>query len=168
VRTLVELVRGTHAVAVGPRGTTTPPLWLCGTSRSSAELAGSLGMHYAFHRYIAGSSTAARDAIAAYRDAFRATDSAAPYATIACYGACAESDDRAARQWRAADAGTACFTGSPSSCVDQLHGLAEACDADEIAVNLLGDGIDSRLAGYAMLGDAADLGRIAPAYAASA
>jgi hypothetical protein len=65
----------------------------------SAEFAGSLGMHYALHRYVAGSSTAAHDAIAVYRDAFRCSDGSAPYAMVACYGACAESDDGADRQW---------------------------------------------------------------------
>lgn len=159
VRTLVDLVRETHAVAVGPRSATRPPLWLCGTSRSSAELAASLGMNYAFHRYIAGSSTAAREAIAAYRAAFRSSDGAAPYALVACYGACAESDAAAVRQWAAADAGNACFVGSPESCIDRLDELALACDADEIAINLLGDGIDARLAGYSLLADAAGLAR---------
>jgi len=157
LKTLVELVRGSHSLAVGPRGSSTPPLWLCGSSRSSAELAGGLGMHYAFHRYLAGSSTAARDAIAAYRDAYRSSDGSAPYALIACYGACAGSGDRAAQQWLAADAGTACFLGPPAACVDQLDELALVCDADEIAINLLGDGIDARLDGYAMLADAAGL-----------
>lgn len=159
MRTLVELVRGSHAFAVGPKAATQPPLWLCGASRSSAELAGSLGMHYAFHRYLAGSSSAARDAIAAYRAAFRSSDGAQPYALIACYGACADTDAGAARQWRAADAGTACFAGTPAACVDQLAELALACDTDEIAINLLGDGIDARLAGYRLLADAAGLTR---------
>lgn len=159
VKTLVELVRGEHEVQVGPRSAHQSALWLCGTSRASAELAGSLGMHYAFHRYIVGSSDAARDAIAAYRDAFRTTTGAAPYAMIACYGACAASDAEAARQWKLADAGNACFTGSPQACVDQLFGLAGACDADEIAINLLGETIDVRLAGYAMLAETAGLTR---------
>lgn len=159
VRTLVELVRGTHAVAVGPRGATQPPLWLCGTSRSSAELAGSLGMSYAFHRYVAGSSAAAHDAIAAYRDAFRSSDGSAPYAMVACYGACAETHDGAVRQWAAAAAGDACFVGSPASCVAQLHELTGTCAADELAINLLGDGIAARLAGYTLLAEAADLAR---------
>jgi len=166
VRTVVELVRGTHALAVGPRSTTRPPLWLCGTSRSSAELAGSLGMNYAFHRYIAGSSSAACEAIAVYRAAFRSSDGAAPYALIACYGACAETDAAAAQQWIAADAGTACFTGSPAACVDQLAELARVCGADEVAINLLGDGIDARLAGYTLLAEAAQLGRLDHAAAA--
>jgi luciferase family oxidoreductase group 1 len=157
VRQLVELVRGTHAVSVGPRSDSTSPLWLCGTSRSSAELAGSLGMSFAFHRYLAGSSEAARDAIAAYRETYRSADGTPPYALIASYGACAETDERAARQWAAAAAGTACFAGPPASCVEQLRQLARACGADEIAINLLGSSIEARLDAYALLAEAAEL-----------
>jgi len=35
------------------------------------------------------------------------------------------------------------------SCVDQFGALARDYDADEIAINLLGDGVDARLAGNA-------------------
>jgi luciferase family oxidoreductase group 1 len=157
LRELVALVRGTHAVAIGPRSDTTPPLWLCGTSRASAELAGSLGMSFAFHRYLAGSSEAARDALAAYRASYISADGTPPYALIATYGACAETPDGAARQWASADAGNPCFVGTPTSCVDQLDALARTCDADELAINLLGTSIEARLDAYALLADAAAL-----------
>jgi luciferase family oxidoreductase group 1 len=156
VRTLVEIVRGEHAAAVGPRSDSQPELWLCGTSRSSAELAGSLGMRFAFHRYLAGSSSLARDAIAAYRDAYSGPAGERPYAVIASYGACAETEQRARQQW-SADAGKPCFLGTPTSCIEQLLELQDSCDADEVAINLYVKNIDERIAGYALIADAARL-----------
>lgn len=157
VRALVEIMRGEHRVKPGPRGATDPPLWLCGASRGSAELAASLGMSFAFHRYIAGSTSAAREAIAAYRDAFRGPADAAPYAAIATYGACAETEAGARALWTSADAGTPCFAGAPGPCVEQLSALREETGADELIVNLFVEDIDARLAGYSLLAEAAGL-----------
>jgi alkanesulfonate monooxygenase SsuD/methylene tetrahydromethanopterin reductase-like flavin-dependent oxidoreductase (luciferase family) len=156
LQTLVELVRGSHTMAVGPSCATRPPLWLCGSSQASAELAGRLGMHYGFHHYFSRSVHAARAAIATYRRAYRSTDGSAPYALIACYGACAETQHSAERQW-AANAGAPCFVGSPAICVEQLRDHAEACDADEIAVHVVGIELEARLDGYALLAEAAGL-----------
>lgn len=157
VRALVDLMRSTHVLSVGPKSSSLPPLWLCGTSRSSAELAGSLGMHFAFHHYLSQSSSAARDAIATYRDCYRSPLGEASYALIACYGACADSDEHAARQWGPTAAGRPCFVGSPANCIDQLRHLAEQCNADEIAISLFGGSLQARLAGYRNLAQAAGL-----------
>src|SRR5678815_3218521 len=66
VRTLVNLVLGNHDVVVGPVGPTVPTLWLCGSSVTSAILAGDLGMHFVCHRPNARSSDNVRNIIAAY------------------------------------------------------------------------------------------------------
>jgi luciferase family oxidoreductase group 1 len=159
VRMLVDLVRGSHALAVGPVSKTQPSLWLCGKSRRSAVLAGSVGVNFAFHHFFAGSTQAARDAITAYRESFHSSDGSAPYAMLACYGACALSDDSAAQHWSTYGADAACFIGTPARCVDRLCRLGDECDAEEIAISLLGEDFDARLEGYAMLAETAGLPR---------
>jgi luciferase family oxidoreductase group 1 len=158
VQALVELVRGAHAVTVGPSCETRPPLWLCGSTRSSAELAGRLGMSYGFHHYFSRSLPAAREAIAAYRDAYRSADGSAPYALIACYGTCAESQRSAERHW-VAEGGAPCFLGEPASCAEQIRDHAAACGADEVAVHMVSHTFEARLDGYALLAEAAGLTR---------
>src|SRR5262249_6612430 len=62
---------------IGPRVDGVPEIWLCGTSRRSARLAGELGLGFAYHHYLSRSS--AREAgpedfevLDVYKDAFRA------------------------------------------------------------------------------------------------
>jgi len=153
-RMLVELVRGEHPVVVGPRAATQPELWLCGSSVSSAMLAGSLGMYFACHRRGAGSSELARAAIDAYRDGFRGAGEA--YAAIALQGACARSE-RAARQLWREGSDAPCFVGKGAACVEQIDGRISECGADEAVLQILTEDIDARLAGYRLLADAAGL-----------
>ena len=160
VRTLVELMRGSHELSVGPSTKTQPPLWLCGKSRRSAVLAASLGINFAFHHFFAQSTAAAREAISAYRDAYRGVGGATPYAMLACYGACGPTEDAAARHWSAYGTQTACFLGTPARCVDQLSQLAEETAVDEIAVSVHSEDLDARLDGYARLAKAAGLSSV--------
>jgi alkanesulfonate monooxygenase SsuD/methylene tetrahydromethanopterin reductase-like flavin-dependent oxidoreductase (luciferase family) len=164
-RTLVDLVRGNHPVVVGPMTSTQPTLWMCGSSVSSAVLAGSLGMYFACHRRGAGSSERARDSIAAYRDAYRGPG--ASYAAVALHGACAYTD-RTARQLWPADQASPCFVGKPSACVDQLAARISECGADEAVLQLLTEDIKARLAGYRLLAQAAGLAIVADSDAPSA
>ena len=153
-RALVDLVRGNHPVVIGPRSATQPALWLCGSSLSTAVLAGSLGMCFACHRRGAGSSERARGAIAAYRDAYRGPG--APYATIALQGACARTNRAARRLWPA-DRAPPCFVGGPRPCIDQLDERIAECGADEVVLQLMIEDIDTRVAGYRLLAEAAGL-----------
>jgi len=159
VRMLVDLVRGSHTVAVGPVSKTQPPLWLCGKTSRSAALAGSVGVSFAFHHFFAKSTAAASDAIMVYRESFRSRDGSAPYAMLACYGACGASDDSAAQHWSTYEGDAPCFIGTPARCADRLRSLAEETGADEIAISLYGEDFQARLDGYAMLAESAGLPR---------
>lgn len=152
-RTLVDLIRSDLPVVVGPRSATQPALWLCGSSRSTATLAGSLGIYFACHRRGAGSSEHARAAIDAYRNAYRGLG--APYAAIALHGACAQTDQAARRLWK--ENAAPCFAGRPGSCIDQLDERISQCGADEAVLQLLTEDIEARLAGYRLLAEAAGL-----------
>jgi luciferase family oxidoreductase group 1 len=157
VRMLVELMRGSHELTVGPSTETQPPLWLCGKTRRSAVLAGAAGLNFAFHHFFARSTAAAREAVMAYREAYRGIGGTTPYAMLACYGACGRTEDAAARHWSAYGTETACFLGTSARCVDQLSRLAEECVVDEIAVSVHSEDFDARLDGYANLAEAAGL-----------
>jgi luciferase family oxidoreductase group 1 len=157
VRMLVELMRGSHELSVGPSTKTQPPLWLCGKTRRSAELAGAVGLNFAFHHFFAKSTAAAREAVMAYRDAYCGVGEATSYAMLACYGACGPTQDAAARHWSAYGTEAACFLGTPARCVDQLSRLAKECAVDEIAVSVHSEDFDARLDGYAKLAEAAGL-----------
>jgi luciferase family oxidoreductase group 1 len=77
-----------------PQAEQTPPIWLLGSSLFSAELAGLLGLPFAFAHHFAGGGTLA--ALAKYRESFRpgrALD--APYTMIAVQAVCAETDEAA-------------------------------------------------------------------------
>jgi luciferase family oxidoreductase group 1 len=72
---LMALVTGTlpsghpyEGVRVMPEGPTTPPVWLLGSSTSSAFAAAQLGLPYSFAHFINPQST--RNAVASYRENF--------------------------------------------------------------------------------------------------
>jgi luciferase family oxidoreductase group 1 len=72
-----------------------PPIWLLGSSGYSAQVAGMLGLPFAFaHHFSAGNTVPALDL---YRSSFRPSDVLArPYAMIAAQVLCAEDDETAA------------------------------------------------------------------------
>lgn len=71
-----------------------PELWLLGSSTSSAEIAGVLGLPFAFAHHFSPANTL--PAVAAYRERFRASPVLeAPYVMIAAAVMCADADDEA-------------------------------------------------------------------------
>jgi len=81
-------------VAVAPGGISLPPLWLLGSSGSSATAAGQLGIGYAFAAHF--SQTPAAPAFAAYREAFTPTAAFPEPRTLLCLSViCAPSDEEA-------------------------------------------------------------------------
>jgi len=154
VRMLVNLVLGNHDIVVGPVGPTRPTLWLCGSSVTSAVLAGHLGMHFVCHRTNAGSSENVRNTIAAYREAYRGLGTS--YSAVAALGTCAETEIAARRLW-STTSGSPCFSGSPQACAEQIQTLVSDCGADEAVIHLAIRDIEARIIGYRLLADAADL-----------
>lgn len=76
-----------------------PEIWVLGSSPSSAEIAGELGLPYAFAVFIR--PTVAERALEAYREAFRTSEFdlglEEPHSMLAVNVACAETDREAAR-----------------------------------------------------------------------
>jgi luciferase family oxidoreductase group 1 len=79
-----------------PAGPLQPPLWLLGSSLYSAELAGLLGLPFAFAHHFSGAHTI--DALARYRDVFREGGLLTkPYAMVTAQVVCAPTDEEADR-----------------------------------------------------------------------
>jgi luciferase family oxidoreductase group 1 len=82
---------GVHAV---PRPEQAPPIWLLGSSLYSAELAGLLGLPFAFAHHF--SSAATLPALARYRESFRPGRTLdEPYAMVTVQVVCAPTDEQA-------------------------------------------------------------------------
>jgi len=81
-------------VPVAPGGINLPPLWLLGSSGSSAQAAGQLGIGYAFAAHF--SHTPAAPAFEAYRYGFRPTGAfPKPQAMLCVSVVCAPTDEEA-------------------------------------------------------------------------
>jgi luciferase family oxidoreductase group 1 len=92
VRALLHGGRG--SVQVTPQIATAPPMFLLGSSVDSAELAGRLGLSFAFAHHLAPRSTAA--ALQRYRDSFvPARDLLRPYAIVSVTAIGSGTDDHA-------------------------------------------------------------------------
>lgn len=79
-----------HSVPHGP----TPPIWLLGSSGFSAQVAGALGLPFAFAHHFSSANTL--PALALYRDSFRPSSVLSePYALIGVQAIAAETDAEA-------------------------------------------------------------------------
>jgi len=103
-RQLVDLVDFLHggsartggAVTAVPTASSAPPVWLLGSSGYSAQLAGHLGLPFAFAHHFSPHNTL--PALDLYRQSFQPSDVLdAPYAMIAAQVLCADDDETAAR-----------------------------------------------------------------------
>ncbi|MCX7685857.1 MAG: LLM class flavin-dependent oxidoreductase [Acetobacteraceae bacterium] len=89
------------AVRAMPEVPTRPEVWILGSSDYGAQVAGLLGLPYAFAHFITDGEGAA-EAIGLYRRLFRPRPGgpAAPHAAVAVAALCAESEEEAWRLWR--------------------------------------------------------------------
>jgi luciferase family oxidoreductase group 1 len=89
------------AVRAQPEVPTRPEIWILGSSDYGAQVAGLLGLRYAFAHFITDGEGAA-EAIGLYRRLFRPRPGgpAAPHAAVAVAALCAESEAEAWRLWR--------------------------------------------------------------------
>ncbi|MDT7855945.1 LLM class flavin-dependent oxidoreductase [Rubrivirga sp. S365] len=84
------------SVRVTPGGVALPPIWLLGSSGSSAAFAGARGLGYAFASHF--SPTPAAPALNAYRAAFEPSEAfPEPHAVLAVAAVCAETEAEARR-----------------------------------------------------------------------
>ncbi|MFE0019436.1 LLM class flavin-dependent oxidoreductase [Amycolatopsis sp. NPDC059021] len=89
---------GVRPRAIPVLGGNVPPMWLLGSSPASAELAGELGLSYAFAHHL--NPGAAGEAARGYRERFRASEHATePKMLVSVSVIAAEDDDRA--EWLA-------------------------------------------------------------------
>ncbi|SDG94705.1 luciferase family oxidoreductase, group 1 [Sinosporangium album] len=81
-------------IRVTPEVQDPPPVWLLGSSPSSAAFAGSRGLPFAFAHHLAPHASA--EALRAYRESFTPSDHLAePYAVVSAMVIAAESDEEA-------------------------------------------------------------------------
>jgi luciferase family oxidoreductase group 1 len=86
-----------RGITAHPTGTTSPQLWILGSSGYGAQLAGYLGLPYAF-AYFFADGAGVDEALALYRRHFRpSARCAAPYATICVWALAADTRDEALR-----------------------------------------------------------------------
>lgn len=79
-----------------------PPFWLLGSSGFSAQLAGALGLPFAFAHHFSAKNTL--PAVRLYRESFRPSETLQePYLMLGAAVICAETDERA--QWLAGPSG---------------------------------------------------------------
>lgn len=84
------------AISAVPHATQQPVIWLLGSSLFSAELAGVLGLPFAFAHHFSPANTL--PALARYRDSFRpGRELDTPYAMLTVQVICAPTDDEADR-----------------------------------------------------------------------
>jgi luciferase family oxidoreductase group 1 len=83
-------------VGAVPHAAVVPPIWLLGSSDYSAQLAGLLGLPFAFAHHFSGNNTI--PALAVYRDSFRPSPGLPePYAMVTAQVVCADDDAAAER-----------------------------------------------------------------------
>jgi luciferase family oxidoreductase group 1 len=82
------------AITAVPGKGNTPAIWLLGSSGYSAQVAGTLGLPFAFAHHFSPVNTL--PALAAYRSSFQPSEAlAAPYAMVAASVICADTDEAA-------------------------------------------------------------------------
>jgi len=157
---LVADTEGDDPVAseLGPTTAGRPDVWVCGTSTSSAELAGRLGLAYAFHDHLKDVGTDGPGVVDRYLEAFDGSDARRrgvdPTFVVAAYGLCADSEKRSIRLLGEAQPA---YRGRPEQCHEQLCELADRYGTTEVATYALSRDSRDRLHSYRLLASAFDL-----------
>ena len=85
-----------HGLRVSPAPPQVANMFLLGTTPSSGEMAGSVGMPYIFALFLNSDESVMWEAVKTYRNTFDATNGAQPHAMLALPVIVADSDDEAA------------------------------------------------------------------------
>ena len=95
---------GAGGIVAEPRGDTTPPVWILGSSNWGAQAAAFLGLPYCFAHFFSDGA-GADEALALYRTQFRASETlAVPHASIAVFAIAADTDEAARALHRSREA----------------------------------------------------------------
>jgi luciferase family oxidoreductase group 1 len=92
----LNLQGGTYALHATPSATSSPPVWLLGSSDYSARLAAQLGLPYVFAHHFSGQGTA--EALELYRTGFRPSEYAQEPITFLTANVCVATTDEEARR----------------------------------------------------------------------
>lgn len=153
IEELIRLCSGDHRVPCSEFARDrAPQFWLCGTSKASAMLAGSLGLRYAYHHYLKPLPEPVRPSLGAvYCDAFRPSSvTSAPHFAIAAFGAVSSSEPQARNEWQRGAGGTPSqpsFADTASTVANQLGELAASYGANETFVDCFAGSLGKRLDG---------------------
>jgi len=123
--------RGVHAM---PSGTSTPEIWLLGSSDESALLAAELGTAFSFAHFI--NDLGGAEVTRAYRDRFRPSpDLAAARSSVAAFAVCAPTEVEAQRLARSRDLFIVrLYTGRPGPYPSVEEAEAYPYNAQEAAI----------------------------------
>ncbi len=123
--------RGVHAM---PSGTTTPEIWLLGSSDESALLAAELGTAFSFAHFI--NDLGGAEVTRAYRDRFRPSpDLSAARSSVAAFAVCAPTEVEAQRLARSRDLFIVrLYTGRPGPYPSVEEAEAYPYNAQEAAI----------------------------------
>ena len=140
-----------------PHSEAPPPIWLLGSSLFSAELAGVLGLPFAFAHHFSAENTV--PALELYRESFRPSERlASPYAIVCVSVLCADTDEQA--RWLAGSGGLSWLrlrSGTPGTLPSPEEAAAypytdleRKIVADRVADQVIGD-VETVTAGLAEL-----------------
>jgi luciferase family oxidoreductase group 1 len=191
LRSYLDPAEDAPVKAIPVLGGNTPQVWLLGSSTASAELAGELGLPYAFAHHLAPGTAA--EATRVYRERFRPAEAGAtPTTLVSVSVVAAEDDDRA--HWLAGpirlkvlsrargrrillpspeeaaahplpdgDAAPGLLTGGPETVAERLQGVLDETGADEVMVTTPVHHHADRLRSYELVASVADrLRRVTP------
>lgn len=137
----------------------TAEVWVLGSSRASAPVAGRVGGSFAFSRIITCNDAEIEAALEAYRSSFSGVGvSERPYAALLVSGACAPTDAEAeALAPAAADRARGQIVGNPERCRDELFALRDRFGLDELVFVDLCVRLDDKLRSYMLLAETCGL-----------
>jgi luciferase family oxidoreductase group 1 len=154
-----------------PTGSTSPQLWILGSSAYGAQLAAHLGLPYAF-AYFFSEGAGVDEALALYRRNYRPSERyPKPCATICVWALAAETESEARRlfmtreYWRigfekglrlplASPEQAAALVGTGGQVADKLRALAGRLELEEIVINTWTFDPRARRHSYSLLADA--------------
>ncbi len=139
----------------GPNILRAPELWLCGTSRNTAQMAAMLGLSFAYHDHDYGrdgTPIQGPSIVEEYRASFRSFHPGdKPKVAVICYGLCAETNNKAIDNWFPAIGLPPNFIGDPSQCRSQLKEIEDRYSCGELVIQSVAKDVDARLISYALL-----------------
>ncbi len=152
-----------------------PEIWICGTSKTSATLAGRLGISYAFHHFMhqglhehAIVADDGESVMNAYREGFKPSlFLSEPRDVVAVYGMCCESESDAVREWgpHFEKRLKPTFLGNAAQCHEQIMDIRDRYQARELVIQSMAPSPRRRIESYHLLARQFGIGKDSAAIA---